>query len=221
MPLVGFGAKEAAAEAERAEAETWLPPHVVDIEVSHLRVSQPAPAPPVEPPPPIPQSTRGTSVSSFDDGSMLELSLRGRETDADEHEDKWSPRVLFYEWLNFFRSVPGLPRSCRLFLACSCAAVLLITIHALIVLATANGIETFNVTAADYGGQWANSTEVCPAEVFTGVEADFDLVLRCKKPLERKLIFYGVTQLLSALLALYFTIFALRRENEVEIGGAI
>ena len=87
--------------------------------------------------------------------------------------------------MSFFRSMPGLPASCRHFFAWMCVALALIGVHAIAVL-----IEG--------------------AVLHHEVDA-------LGNPISSKLYFYGITQLLLGVLAMRFTVSALRRENEVQI----
>lgn len=156
-----------------------------DVIAVDLEQNNPLGAPHQQPPPPL-----GPAPSSVSDGVGSESSAQGLgqldDSTIDLTPNHGSERE---SWALFFRSISGLPTSCRRFISYSLAVCFFICAHATLVIAS---IGTLPEEGQDPKGT-----------------------------VRKMLTYYGVTQLLFSFLGLYFSIFALRRENEVEIRGAI
>ena len=80
------------------------------------------------------------SCAGFSDGSCVSLD-EVSEIGADESVRADERTMHNDSWCDFWRSLPGLPASCRRFLYCTCVAVALILAHAIVVLAAASTVE--------------------------------------------------------------------------------
>ena len=156
----------------------------------------PSAPPPEDAPPDLPPSysehmlaMSSTAMSDVSDlGQSTSFFAMGSSSSSDAAES----------WYHFFKSVSGLPYSCRRFLLWSCVCVGLIIVHSIFVLL---GILTIPYDSTD------------PVAVAGG------LTQRTKSV--QMLALFGGTQFLYSCLTFYFAIFALRRENQVELSAAL
>jgi hypothetical protein len=130
--------------------------------------------------------------------SNLMITQTGEE-EEEEHFDLDSRAAKRQDeresFLTFLRNLSGLPSSCRRFFSWSVVVCCTILAHAVVMLAATTALD--DVALFQPGGDRDNET------------------------IAKSLLFHGSTQLLFGGLGLYFTVFALRRENEVEIMAAI